>query len=91
MLVSVRVIPRASKSAVAGMRGEALVVRLSAPPVDGAANEALVVFLAKTFGRPRRDVSIVSGHTSRDKRVSIDGVSAAELAARISAILSPGR
>lgn len=88
MILNVRVIPRASRSAVAGKRGDALLVRLSAPPVDGAANEALVEFLAKTFGRPRRNVTIVAGHRSRDKRVEIEGLSDDELASRLSAILN---
>jgi uncharacterized protein (TIGR00251 family) len=78
VILNVRVIPRASRSAVAGKRGDALLVRLSAPPVDGAANEALVEFLAKTFGRPRRN----------DKRVEIEGLSDDELASRLSAILN---
>lgn len=63
-------------------------MRLSAPPVEGAANEALVEFLAKAFGQPRRNVTIVSGHKSRDKRVSIEGISETDLAARLSAILN---
>jgi uncharacterized protein (TIGR00251 family) len=85
---SVRVIPRASRSAITGKRGDALLVRLAAPPVEGAANEALVEYLAQAFGRPKRDVAILSGHKSRDKRVSIEGLSEADLSARLSAILN---
>ena len=70
------------------MRGDALLVRLNAPPVDGSANEALVEFLAKTFRRPRRDIAIVAGQKSRDKRVSVDGLTDAEFSARLSDILS---
>lgn len=88
MILSIRVIPRASKSAIAGKRGDALLVRLSAPPVEGAANEALTEFLAKAFGQPRRNVTLVSGHKSRDKRVSVEGISDSDLSARISAILN---
>ena len=88
MILDVRVIPRASKSAIAGKRGDALLVRLSAPPVDGAANEALVEFLARALGQPRRNVTIVSGHKSRDKRVSIEGISDSDLTSRLSAILN---
>lgn len=73
------------------MRGGAIVVRLAAPPVDGAANEALVEFLARIFGRPRRDVTIVGGLKSRDKRVNIKGMSTAEIAARLAAIREPER
>lgn len=86
---SVRVIPRAPKSAIAGKRGDALVVRLAAPPVDGAANEALIALLSRVFERPRRDISIVSGQKSRDKRVAIEGLSPTELSARLSDILKP--
>jgi len=91
MLLSVRVIPRSSRSAITGTRGAAILIRLAAPPVEGAANDALIDFLAETFGRPRRDVSIVAGHKSRDKRVSIEGLAAADVSVRLSAILNAGR
>ena len=87
MIVAVRVIPRSPRSAIAGMRGDAILVRLTAPPVDGAANAALVDLLAKTFGVPRRAVTIVSGETSRDKRVAIEGLPEADLEATLSDIL----
>jgi uncharacterized protein (TIGR00251 family) len=74
--LEVRVIPRARRSALAGIRDGRLVVRLSAPPVDGAANEALIEFLAALVERPRRAVRIVSGETSREKRVAIEGLTA---------------
>ena len=74
MILSVRVIPRAAKNAVVGKRGDALLIRLAAPPVEGAANEALVAFLAELFERPQRDIAILSGHKSRDKRVEIQGL-----------------
>ena len=79
--------PRASKNSISGRRGDAVLVRLQAAPVEGAANDALVDFLAKTLGRPRRDVSIVAGHRARDKRVAIHGMTEAEVSARLSAIL----
>lgn len=91
MILSVRVIPRASKSAVSGRRGDAIVVRLSAPPVEGGANEALVELLARVFSIPRRQVSIVSGERSRDKRVAIEGLTEGDVAARLSAILNGER
>jgi uncharacterized protein (TIGR00251 family) len=72
--VAVRVQPRASRSELAGEHGGALKVRLQAPPVDGAANEALVEFLARALGVARRDVRIVSGQSSRSKVVEIDGI-----------------
>lgn len=72
--VDVRVMPRASRSGLAGQRGGRLLVRLSAPPVDGAANDALISFLAELFRCPRRAVRLVSGERSREKRVALDGV-----------------
>lgn len=71
----VRVQPRASRSEIAGLHGDALKVRLAAAPVDGAANEALVAFLADELGVPKRAVRIHSGYASRSKLVEIDGVS----------------
>lgn len=73
---AVRVQPRASRSEIVGEHGGALRVRLGAPPVDGAANEALVELLAKALGVPRRAVRVVSGLTSRGKTVEVDGVDA---------------
>jgi uncharacterized protein len=71
---SVRVQPRASRSEVAGIYGDALKIRLSAPPVDGAANTELVEFLAHVFAVGRRDVRILAGETSRSKIVEIEGI-----------------
>ncbi len=73
---AVRVQPRASKNEVAGVYGTALKIRLQAPPVDGAANTALISFLADLLRVSRRSVRIISGESSRDKIVDIDGVSA---------------
>lgn len=73
----VRVQPRASRTEVAGTQQGVLKVRLHAPPVDGAANEALVEFLADSLGVPRRLVRIVSGASSRTKVVEVTGVDAA--------------
>jgi len=82
--LDVRVQPRASRSELAGVHGGALKVRLQAPPVDGAANDALVVLIAESLGVPRARVRIVAGATSRTKVVEIEGVQRAaveELAA----------
>ena len=78
-IVDVRVIPRATRSAIAGTRGEALLVRLKAPPVDGAANVELIRFLADLLGVPQRNIQIVSGERSRGKRVRISGRTAADV------------
>jgi uncharacterized protein (TIGR00251 family) len=63
--LSVRIQPRASKNEIVALAGGGLKIRLTAPPVDGAANEALVKFLADTLSIPKSHVEIVSGHTSR--------------------------
>jgi uncharacterized protein (TIGR00251 family) len=79
----VHVQPRAKRSEVAGRHGDAIKVRLQAPPVDGAANEELVRFLAETLGITKRSVTIVGGLTSRRKTVEIEGLGAEDLAARL--------
>lgn len=84
--IALQVIPRARRSQVSGLHGDALKVRLAAPPVEGAANEALVAFLADTLGIRKRDVTLVSGERSRHKLVRIEGVDAATIEAR----LAPG-
>ncbi len=69
--LSIRIQPRASKNEIVARAGGGLKIRLTAPPVDGAANEALVKFLADTLSIPKSHVEIVSGHTSREKIVRI--------------------
>ena len=71
---TVRVQPRASRSEVCGVHGDALKVRLAAPPVDGAANDALLALLADELGVARRSVRIVSGLASRTKVIQVDGI-----------------
>lgn len=71
--VAVHVQPRASRSEIIGQHGAALKVRLQAPPVDGAANAALVRLLADTLGVTQGSVRVVAGATSRSKTVEIDG------------------
>jgi uncharacterized protein (TIGR00251 family) len=89
--LKIRVIPRSGRTALAGTRGDAVLVRLAAAPVDGAANEALVAFLAQSFNCPRRTVAIVAGEKSRDKRVAFHGIAEDELARRLAALLGgPG-
>ncbi len=70
----VKVVPRASKNEIAGVEGDAVKVRLNAPPVDGKANIALIKFLAETLGVSRAQVEIVSGETGRRKLVRVRGV-----------------
>jgi len=73
MLISVRVIPRSSKNSLAWEQGK-LKVRLTSPPIDGAANEALVALLAEELGLPKRQITIVRGANGRQKTVEITGV-----------------
>jgi uncharacterized protein (TIGR00251 family) len=79
--VSVHVQPRASRSEIVGLHGTALKVRLQAPPVEGAANDALIALLAQRLGVPRRAVRVVSGSTSRAKTVEIDDTTEAAVRA----------
>jgi uncharacterized protein (TIGR00251 family) len=71
--ISVRVIPRARKSEMAGVRAGAVLIRLAAPPVDGAANAALVDFLGRWLDLPSRSIRVVSGERARLKRVAVSG------------------
>ena len=83
--VAVHVQPRASRSEIIGQHGAALKVRLQAPPVDGAANEALVRLLAEALKVPERSVRVVAGATSRSKVVEVDGTTADAVRALASA------
>ena len=69
-----RVQPRASRTEVVGLHGDTIRIRLTAPPVDGAANEALLVFLSDRLSVPRSAVRLVSGETSRSKVVTVSGI-----------------
>ena len=72
----IRVQPRAKRTEVAGERGGAVLIRVSAPPVDGKANEAVRKLVAERAGVPRSAVRIVRGEGARDKLVRVDGLSA---------------
>jgi uncharacterized protein (TIGR00251 family) len=87
VILDVRVIPRAKKTQVGGVRDGTLVVRLAAPPVEGAANAALVEFLAYALRLPRHAIQIVSGERGRRKRVAIAGLTAAAVQAALSQAL----
>jgi uncharacterized protein len=81
--LDVRLQPRASRDAVVGERSGRVVVRVTAPPVDGAANAALCKLVAKRAGVARGAVRVVRGERSRDKRVRVEGVELAELRKRL--------
>ena len=70
---------RAKRTEVVGWHDDAIKIRLQAPPVDGAANDELVRFLAKQTGVPRSAITIVSGRTNRKKRISLEGVTESEV------------
>jgi uncharacterized protein (TIGR00251 family) len=81
--LAIRVQPRAKRTGVAGERGGAVVIRVSAPPVEGKANEAVEKLIADKLGVPKSAVAIVRGDSSRDKLVRIDGLSADEARTRL--------
>ena len=83
-----RVLPRARRSELTGMRAGALVVRVAAPPVEGKANAAVCALLAERAGVPRSRVSIVRGAAARDKVVRVEGVDAGALRSALE--LAPG-
>ena len=82
-IVNVRVIPRSSRSGIAGIRDDAVLIRLNAPPVDGAANAELIRVLAEILEVARRDIEILSGERSRGKRVRIRGMAASDVHRRL--------
>ncbi len=79
---SVKVHPRAKKNAIKGEVGDALKISLTAPPIDGRANEACVEFFAKLLKVPRSSVTIASGQTSRNKVIRVTGVTAEQARTR---------
>ncbi len=81
--IKVRVQPRASRTELAGSFGDALKIRVAAPPVEGAANQELVAFLARRLGVPRSAVRIVKGERGREKLVEVAGVSEGQIKARL--------
>ena len=83
VFIDVRVIPRAARPGLAGTRNGAFLVRLSAPPVEGAANAELVQVLAEALGVPKRQVTIVAGERGRLKRVRVEGITAERAAERL--------
>ena len=85
VVIDVRVTPRASRSGFAGVRDGVLLLRLHAPPVEGAANAEVVDLFAALLGVPRRAVTIVAGGRNRLKRVRVDGVTAKFVNARLEA------
>lgn len=83
VFLSVKVQPRASRNEIGGLHGNELKVAVTAPPVDSAANQAVLEFLAETLGLPRRAVTLVRGQTSRHKLLRLDGLTAEDAAAKL--------
>lgn len=81
--IPLKVIPNAPKDEVVGWRGSNLTVKITAPPLDGRANDHLRRYLAEIFGVPSADVALLSGETSRRKTVQIMGISADEARRRL--------
>jgi uncharacterized protein (TIGR00251 family) len=87
--LSVHVQPKASRTRIAGLHGEALKLCITSPPVDGKANAAVIRFFAKLFKIPRAAVTLASGEASRDKRIILAGVSLARAEAVLQPLLAP--
>ena len=83
MLLAVKLQPRASKNEIGQVLGRELKIQVTAPPVDSAANEALILLLADALDCPRRAVQLVRGQTSRHKQVLVQGLSLAQIAAKL--------
>jgi len=72
--LNVRVTPKSSANEVTGVRGEAICIKLTAPPVDGAANSALIKLVAEKLGVPKSRVRLLSGERGRNKIIEVDGI-----------------
>ncbi len=84
--LAVRVTPRGSRNQVLGLRDGMVAIKLKAPPVDGAANAALLAYVADLAGVSRRAVTLVRGDTSRSKWIAVEGLTAAALQQRLLAV-----
>lgn len=87
-IFAVKIHPRARKDAITGEIGDALKISLTAPPVEGRANQALVKFLAELLNVTRSSVKIVAGQNSRSKVISVSGLSADNVRSRLAHALS---
>ncbi|MBR4748132.1 MAG: DUF167 domain-containing protein [Abditibacteriota bacterium] len=85
MIIQVRLSPRGSKNMFQELKGEVFCIKLTAPPVEGAANQALVKFLSDRLEVNKSRIRLVSGHKSRDKKLEIDGLTFEEIKARLEA------
>ncbi len=74
VVFNIRVIPRASRCELAGVQNDALKIRITAPPVEGAANKECIKFLSEMLGVTKAQIKIIAGHKSRNKKVSVSGI-----------------
>lgn len=88
IILPVRAQPGAKRNCMVGEHGGALKVAIQAPPEDGKANEAITDLLRKSFGISKQQIELVSGHTSRDKRFLLTGITLEQLQAKITTLLS---
>ena len=86
---AVKLHPRAKKNAITGALGEALKLSLTAPPVEGKANDACIEFFADLLKLPRSSITIAAGQSSRNKVIRVIGLSAAEVETRLRRVLTP--
>jgi uncharacterized protein (TIGR00251 family) len=84
---AIKVVPRARKNEIAGIEGDAVKIRLNAPPVEGKANAALIAFLAEWLAIRRAQVEIVTGETSRRKVVRVRGIPARQIEEKIRLVI----
>jgi uncharacterized protein (TIGR00251 family) len=84
---AVKVHPRARKDAITGIVGDALKLALTAPPVDGKANQAVIEFFADLFAISRSSITIASGETSRNKVIRVSGISEEQVRQKLQAAL----
>jgi uncharacterized protein len=89
--LSLRVAPGARRTELVGRHGAGWKVRVAAPPEDGRANAAVCVLLAEALALPRQAVTVVSGHSSRDKLVNVAGIGLAETERRLARATAPGK
>ncbi len=87
VVLAVRVTPKSSQSKISGIIGEELKIMLNAPPVDGKANQELIKLLSKTCSIPKSHITLLSGETSRSKRLLINGLDEQDIIDALGAIL----
>ena len=83
LLLRIKAVPGASRDTIAGLLGDQLKIRIIAPPEGGKANQAIIGLLCEQLGIPRGQLTLISGHTARDKLIQIDGLDSSQARARL--------